>query len=144
METRFVVRATEHIEEDLKRNWSAPLGGSFHGDFCDRYFDSPEDAAEAYNKYFWSEEYKANMFAFHPAYNTFVQIHYYGLGAWEIEGAATMEEAEQLLRENHGGYYNNPEMLACTDGKGDGHFYAEDVVRYKEIKEGLFLIEVKV
>jgi hypothetical protein len=142
METMFVARATYHIEEDLKRNWSAPLGGFSNGDLEGKY-DTPQQAADAYNAFFDTNKYSEKNFAYHPAYHNVVEIHYHGLGAWEIEGAESFEEAEELLKTEYRRYYENPGDMAITDGEGDGHFYAQDVVDYKKVEDGLYIIQVK-
>lgn len=128
----FVVRDTYHPKEDLKRNWSAPVGGSWTGDLAGG-FKSAEGAKAAYEKFFETECTK--QFRFHPAYNAFVEVHYEGLGAFQLS-AETIEEAIKQARDMADG-------LACTMEAGDGHFFAEDVIGYHEVCDGRFVFEIK-
>lgn len=133
MSTYFVVRDTNHPEEDLKRNWSAFSGGSMNGEDG----GSTEDEAI---KNFASQagievDEVENEFRFHPAYNEFVAVHYEGLGAFVLD-AENLEEATEEANDYEDG-------LAVTMESGDGHFFAEDVVSYHKIREGRYIFELK-
>lgn len=135
METYFVVRDTYHPEEDLKRNWSASVGGWDIGDFVASNFQSEEEAQEAWDKFHDGDAPK-RKFRFHPAHNSFVPVHYEGLGAWMLD-AETLEEAIE-----EAAAYDDD--LACTSESGNGHFYAENVVNFYQVREGKFVFEIKV
>ena len=134
METYFVVRDTCHPEEDLKRNWSASVGGWDIGDFIDSNFQSAEEAQQAWSK-FNDYEGPSRTFRYHPAHSSFVPVHYEGLGAWSLE-AETLEEA---LKE--AATYGDD--LACTSESGDGHFYTENCINFYEVREGKYVFELK-
>lgn len=124
----FVVRATNHPAEDLKRNWSAEMGGGELG-----AFQSREDAIA-----YWKQNYydsRMPEFRFHPAYNGFVQVHYEGLGAFQLQAEDLNEAIEEAK--------SFDEFCACVSEAGDGHFYASDVVAYYEVKEGIYVFELK-
>lgn len=125
----FVVRDTFHPAEDLKRNWSTPAGG-WDNDLGGMSFDTFKEAADADVKASGQErEYR-----YHPAYNGFVLVHYDGLGAYALS-AETLEEAIKEAADTHDG-------LAVTMEKGDGHFYAEDVVAFYKVREGRYIFEI--
>lgn len=129
----YVVRDTYHPAEDLKRNWSAPMGGFSDGEMNGCRFQSAEDAATCYERLF--EKKAPNEFRFHPAYNSFVEVHYEGLGAWALN-AETIEEAINEAAVMGDG-------LACTMESGSGHFFAEDVISFHEVCEGRYIFELK-
>ena len=131
MDTYFVVRDTNHPESDLKRNWSAPIGG-FSSELAGSIFNSKEEAEKAEIKYFGGIEHE---FRFHEAYGSFVEVHYEGLGAYCLD-SETLEEAI----EEAANYRND---LAVTTTAGDGHFYAEDVVSFHKVREGRYIFEIK-
>lgn len=131
MSTYFVVRDTNHPQEDLDRNWSSLVCG-FSSELAGRVFDSKEAAEEAEIEYFGQVEHE---FRFHPAFNSFVEVHYEGLGAWSLD-AETLEEAISEAEKTE-------DLLATTMGTGDGHFFAEDVVSFHKVREGRFVFEIK-
>jgi len=125
----FVIRDTYHPQEDLDRNWSAPIGG-FSGALAGSHFSSIEDAQES------AVEWGVNSeFRFHPAYDGFVEVHYEGLGAWAMD-AETLEEA--LIEADE-----FEDDLACTTDTGDGHFYADDCIGFHFVREGRYIFELK-
>jgi hypothetical protein len=134
MATYFVVRDTYHPEEDLKRNWSATISGWDIEDMVGNIYETEEEARQA-----WEEGREDNMikrtFRFHPAHNSFVPVHYEGLGAWLLD-AETLEEAIE-----EAATYGDD--LACTSESGNGHFYAENVVNFHQVREGKFVFEIK-
>lgn len=134
METYFVVRDTNHPKEDLERNWSAPVGGWAIGDFVDSNFQSADEAQSAWDKFFDGEGSK-EIFRYHPAHGSFVAVHYEGLGAWLLD-AETLEEAIEEAA-------TYADDLACTSESGNGHFYANQVVSYHEVREGKWIFELK-
>ncbi|BDD13159.1 hypothetical protein FUAX_55910 (plasmid) [Fulvitalea axinellae] len=139
MKTHFVVRDTDYPEEDLKRDFSSPMGGFFRMDFFD-VFESME-AFEARKEELLDEGWDAQVLndmdvRFHPAYDGYVEVHYEGLGAWLLESenlADAKEEAENYSKHH----------LGLTDDAGDGHFYAKDVVSYHEVRSGRYVFEIK-
>ena len=126
----FVVRDTFHPEQDLKRNWSAPAGG-WDNELGGMGFETEEEAA--------NKDIEINgarrEYRFHPAYDGFVLVHYEGLGAYILK-AETLEEAIQEAT-------NAGEGLAVTMEAGDGHFYAEDVIAFHQVREGRYIFELK-
>lgn len=131
MDTYFVVRDTNHPEEDLERNWSAPVGG-FSTELAGSEFASKEEAEAAEVEYFGNVEHE---FRFHPAYGSFVEFHFEGLGAYCLD-AETIEEA--IVEAD-----NYEDGLAETMGTGDGHFFANQVVSFHKVREGRFVFELK-
>ena len=131
MNTYFVVRDTNHPEEDLQRNWSAPAGG-FSSELAGETFTTKEDAEKAEINFFGQVEHE---FRYHPAYDSFVEFHYEGLGAFVLD-AETIDEA---IKEAS----NFRDLLACTMESGDGHFYAEDVVSFHKVNDSRFVFEIK-
>jgi len=131
METYFVVRDTYHPEEDLKRNWSATMSGHSVADLIGDEFSTKEEAIEAYTDF--GQGYKD--FRYHPAHNSFVPVHYEGLGAWMLD-AETLEEA--LVEAAGFG-----DDLACTSESGNGHFYAQDCVSFHQVRKGKYVFEIK-
>ena len=136
MNTIFVARETNHPEADLARNWSSPTGGFSYGDMTGFTFDSAE-AATAYWNANLSDLGAAPTFRFHPAYNSFTEVHYEGMGAWNLD-AETLEEAmvEATQHEQLAG------GLTVTCGAGDGHFMANEVVSFHKVYEGLYVFEI--
>jgi len=127
----FVVRETDHPQEDLKRNFSSPLSG-WDNELADLAFSTAEEAAE---KDMQVNGGTPRDYRYHPAYDGYVVVHYDGLGAWVLE-ASTLEEAIEEAKNIDSG-------LACTTEAGDGHFYAEDVINYYEVESGLYVFEIK-
>jgi hypothetical protein len=128
----FVVRDTNHPQEDLNRNWSAPLGGHSN-ELSGMTFSSEEDAKEAFLRVFDKES--TFEYRFHPAYNSFSEVHYEGLGAFQLE-AETLEDAIiEASKMNDG--------LAFTMEAGNGKFFAEDVISFHQVSEGRFVFEIK-
>lgn len=124
---KYVARCTNHPAEDLQRNWSAPLGGIFNGDFW--VCETIEEAREMWENYYGEDrEFPESQFRFHPAYDGIVQVDYEGLGAWELD-AETLEEAIAEAIETFGG---DPTSMACVMGRGTGHFYASQCEGYYE------------
>jgi len=133
MENYYVVRDTNHPQEDLERNWSSFAGGSCNGE---QGGSTAEEAKENFASQIDAEiEGVEEEFKFHPAYKEFVAVHYAGLGAYEL-ASCSIEDAliEAAL---HG------DGLAVTMDKGTGHFFAEDVVRFHKVREGRFIFEIK-
>ncbi len=131
MSTYFVVRDTNHPQEDLERNWSTPCSG-FSSELAGSVFNTKEEAEEAEIKYFGQVEHE---FRYHAAHESFVELHYEGLGAYVLD-SETIEEA--LIEANN--YHDD---LACTMEAGDGHFYAQDVVSFHKVREGRYIFEIK-
>lgn len=126
----FVVRDTFHPQEDLNRNWSSFAGG-WDNELAGRRFNDEDEAAIADENVSGSRrEYR-----FHPAYCSFVCVHYEGLGAFMLN-AETIEEALSEAAEINDG-------LACTMDAGDGHFFAEDVITFHKVREGRYVFELK-
>ena len=133
MKTYFVVRDTDHPQEDLDRNWSAFASGSCNGELGGA---NEEEAKANYASQIGIESDEVDCeFRFHPAYGEFVAVHYEGLGAYNLN-AETIQEAIKEANEYMEG-------LAVTMESGDGHFYAEDVVSFHKVREGRFVFEVK-
>lgn len=133
MNTFFVVRETSHPEADLARNWSSPTGGFSYGEMNGFTFASAEEATAYWNANL-SDLGAAPAFRFHPAYNSFTEVHYEGLGAWNLE-AETLEEALKEAAEQAWGLTVNSEA-------GDGHFMAADVVSFHKVREDLYVFEI--
>ena len=128
----YVIRKTAHPAEDLKRNWSAEAGG---GDLVADDIQSVEEYHELMEERGVAEEDRKEV-RFHPAYDCFVEVHYEGLGAWQLEAenlSDAIEEAKNI----------EPEDLATTSEAGDGHFFAENVVNYHKVNEDLYIYEIK-
>ena len=133
MKTYFVVRDTDHPQEDLDRNWSAFAGGSCNGELGG---SNEDEARENYAAQIGIEANEVDGdFRFHPAYGEFVIVHYEGLGAYVLE-AELLEEAVQEAN-------NYKDGLAVTMESGDGHFFAEDAVSFHKVREGRYIFEVK-
>lgn len=123
---KFVARATSHPQEDLDRNWSAPMGGLFNGDF--HICNTLEECHEMWEIYYEDDDdnkFPESKFRFHPAYNGFVEVHYEGLGAYRLE-AESLEDAQNEILTR----FNNAHELGCIDGAGDGHFNASDCTNF--------------
>jgi hypothetical protein len=133
MSTIFVVRETSHPEADLARNWSSPTGGFSNGEMCGTSFASAE-AAKAHWDAFYQDDVPAPDFRFHPAYGSFTEVHYEGLGAWNLE-AETLEEAIAEATTCEWG-------LTVNSGAGDGHFLANEVVSFHKVREDLYVFEI--
>jgi len=133
MNTYFIVRDTDHPQEDLDRNWSAFASGSCNGELGG---ENEEEAKHNYASQIGIEPNEVdNEFRFHPAYNEFVAVHYEGLGGYSLD-AETIEEA---LKEAD----KYMEGLAVTMESGDGHFYAQDVISFHKVREGRYIFEIK-
>ena len=133
MKTYFVVRDTNHAQEDLDRNWSAFASGSCNGELGG---STEDEAKENYASQIGIEAHEVECkFKFHPAYSKFVAVHYEGLGAYYLE-SETLEEAIKEANEYADG-------LAVTMESGDGHFFAEDVVSFHKVREGRYIFEIK-
>lgn len=131
--TYYVVRDTDHPQEDLDRNWSAFAGGSCNGELGG---SNEEEAKENYASQIGIEVNDVDCeFRFHPAYDEFVAVHYEGLGAFVLDS----ESLEDALIEAD----NYEEGLAVTMEQGDGHFFAEDVVSFHKVREGRYIFEIK-
>jgi hypothetical protein len=131
--TFFVVRDTDHAQEDLERNWSSFSGGSCNGELGG---STEENARASYAFEIGVESDEVDCdFRFHPAYGQFVVVHYEGLGGYALEAQTTEEalkEADKYM-----------DSLAVTMGAGDGHFCAEDVVSFQKVREGRYIFEIK-
>ncbi len=127
----FVVRDTNHPQEDIARNWS-----SFAGGFCDELagsdFQTIEEAEEAETNLYGCVEHE---YRYHPAYACFVQVDYEGLGAFALE-AETLESA--LIEAND--YEEN--LAVCTEA-GDGEFQAHEVIAFHEVRPGRWIFELE-
>lgn len=134
MRTFFVVRDTDHPAEDLERNFSSVMGGFDHEVFMGRTFATEEELRQAYIDAF-GEDYRTPKLRYHPAHESFVPVHYEGLGAFQLQ-SDTLEDA--LIEANE---YEDD--LACTSEMGDGHFYSYQVVSYHKVREGRFVFELK-
>ncbi len=134
--SRFVVRQTNHPQEDLTRNWSSFAGGFGNGEIAGTSFSSAE-AFAAYWEKNCDDLGAAPEVRFHPYHEGFVEVHYEGLGAWALD-AETLEEAmieaTEVLNQRGG--------LAWTDEAGDGQFMAGEVVAFHEVSEGLYVFEL--
>ena len=129
----FVVRDTNHPQEDLNRNWSAFLGGSCNGE---QGGATEEEAIKNYAKHLGIEVDEVDMeFRYHGAYGEFVAMDYEGLGAFILE-SETLEAALKEANE-----YED-DLAICTES-GDGHFYAEDCVSFRKVREGRYIFEIK-
>lgn len=125
---RYVVRETMSPELDLLRNWSTYAGGSQHGEMLG---DSIEEAIEMLASHYGCEISEINAeFRYHNGLEKYAQVHYEGLGAWEIQ-ASSIEEAIEKAKKLNG--------LACTMEAGNGHFFAEDVVEYIEVEADKYI-----
>ncbi len=131
----YVVRDTSHPKEDLKRNWSAPAGGTSIGMMP---ADSPEEALEQWASFkgisLEEAESDAPEFRFHDAYDGFVEVHYEGLGAFELE-AETLEDALKEAAEI------DSDLAVCSEA-GDGHFFAEDVESFHKVSENRYVFKI--
>ena len=131
--TYFVVRDTDHPQEDLNRNWSAFAGGSSQGE---EGGDTREDAIRNFANHIGVDASEvSNDFRYHPAYEEFVMVDYDGLGAFELE-SESLEDA--LIEAN-----NYEDGLAVCTESGDGHFYTEDCVAFHKVREGRYVFEIK-
>ena len=129
----FVVRDTDHPEEDLKRNWSSFAGGSVSGESGG---STEEEAKEEYASFLGIEPDEVDVeFRYHPAYDKFVAVHYDGLGAFTLD-SETLEDAIKEADEYQ-------DQLAVTTEAGDGHFYANQVVSFHKVREGRYIFELK-
>ena len=133
MNTYYVVRDTDHPQEDLNRNWSAFAGGSVNGE------EGGETAEEAKINLASQTDIEldevTNEFRYHPAYAKFVAVHYEGIGAYMLDSETlgeAMKEADEYK-----------EGLAVIMGPGNGHFFAEDVVNFYKVKDGRYIFEIK-
>ena len=132
METYFVVRDTDHPQEDLDRNWSSFAGG-WDNSLSGMSFETVEQAKEAdLSEAEWNTDCE---YRFHPAFDGFVKVHYEGLGAFVLES----ETLESAIEEAN----NYEDGLAVTMESGDGHFYAQDVVSFHKVREGRYIFEIK-
>ena len=130
----FVVRDTDHPIEDLKRNWSTFLGG-VHPSTGDFAYDTEEQAIEA-DKSWHQEEEAKDEYRYHPAHEGFCLVHYEGLGAFQLE-AESIKEAIKEAKE-----LSNNNDLAVTSEAGDGHFYANQVISFRKVREGRYIFEI--
>lgn len=136
MSTYFVVRDTNHPTEDIKRNWSSVIGGWDVSYFVGNIYNTEDEAKTAWFDFHDGEEYAPKRcFRFHPAYGSYVPVHYEGLGAWILDA----ENISDALTE--AALFGDD--LACTCDKGDGHFFAEDVVSFHEVRPGKYIFEIK-
>lgn len=131
--TYFVVRDTNHPEEDLTRNFSSFSSGSANGE---EVGVTSQDAKEKFASHLGIDISEVSYeFRYHPAYDGFVAVHYEGLGAFCLD-AESIEDA--ILEAS-----NTRSMLACTMESGDGHFFASDVVSFHKVREGRYVFELK-
>ena len=131
--TYFVVRDTDHPQEDLNRNWSAFASGSCNGELGG---STEDEAIENYASQIGIESNEVDCeFRFHPAYSEFVAVHYEGLGAFVLDSETL---AAALIAAD-----NYEDGLAVTMEQGDGHFFAEDVVSFYKVREGRYIFEIK-
>jgi hypothetical protein len=78
-------------------------------------------------------------FEYHPLYNGYVPVHYWGLGAYELD-ANNWKDAIEEAREKYGDY---PEDLTLTMDSGDGHFFSNEVIDYKKASDRLYVFQLK-
>lgn len=130
----FVVRDTNHPEEDLKRNWSAAIGGFDHESLFGCSFSSIEEIRNKYKEVF-GEDCRMPEFRYHPAHESFVPVHYEGLGAWKLDS----DSVEEALNEAA----SFDDYLACTSEAGDGRFEASDCLGFYKVREGKYIFEIK-
>jgi len=131
--TYYVVRDTYHPQEDINRNWSAFAGGSCNGELGG---ETEIEAKENYASQIGIEVEEVDFnFKFHRAYDKYVAMHYEGLGGY-ILSSETLEDAMIEAAEYEDG-------LAVTMEQGDGHFFAEDVVSFHQVREGRYIFEIK-
>lgn len=137
----FVARYTNHPAEDLDRDWSAPLGGFYHGDLSGMRFETYE-AAEREIRVTFSIEDDADLpfdVRFHDAYNGFVEVHYEGLGAFELDS----ETIEDAINEAVSKFGQDAPRMACVDYAGDGHFSASECAGFHATSvDGLYIFEI--
>lgn len=144
---KYIARATNHPCEDLERNWSSVIGGLSNEDF--HICESLEEAKVMWERYYgfdiYEHAHKINPFdssdwGYHAEYGGYVQIHYRGLGGYELD-AKNWEEA---IREAEKKYSGDAWKMACVMDCGSGHFYAEDCSNiYKTKIEGLWIFEIQ-
>lgn len=144
---KYVARATNHPQEDLDRNFSSVIGGLSNEDF--HVCESLEEAEAMWGKYYGFDVYesasKINPFdesdwGYHEAYGGYVEIHYRGLGGYELD-AESLEEAIEEAEKKYGG---DVWGMACVVDSGSGHFYAEDCKSFHRTGiEGLWIFEIQ-
>ena len=133
MKTYFVVRDTNHPEEDLSRNWSAFAGGSCNGEDGGK---TAEEARTNFASHIGIEVSEvSDSFRYHPAYDEYVAVHYEGLGAWVLDADSLESAMEEAASVENG--------LAVTLEEGDGHFFAADVVSFHKVREGRYVFELR-
>jgi len=129
----YVVRDTDHPAEDLARNWSSFVGGSVYG-------ETPKEQTAEAAKANAAAHIGADVadvkvdFRFHPAYNAFAPVDYYGLGAFELQSETLDEAIKEAIEQD--------EFLACCTGAGDGHFDAADCVGYAKAADGRYVFMI--
>ena len=130
----YVVRDTDHPQEDLERNFSCFLGGSENGE---ENGQTEDEAREKYASHLGVElsDIEDKEFAYHPAHEAFCVIGYHGLGAFELE-AETLKEA--LTEAN-----NYEDNLAVCTGSGSGHFFASKCISFHKVREGRYIFLIK-
>lgn len=144
-EYRYVVRFTFDPKKDLKRNWS-----TFANAECEfGPIHSPKNKYQARmgvaswlgidrkeieihdtpRGFMLVNEHLTRPieFRWHNGLKCYAQVHYEGLGAWELN-ANTLEEAIAEATN-----IENEWFLPCTFDEGDGHFYASEVVGYVKV-----------
>ena len=132
--TYFVVRDTNHPEDDLSRNWSSFAGGSCNGEEGGK---TAEEARENFARHLGIEISEVSyVFRYHPAYGEYVAVHYEGLGAWMLDAESLESALEEAASVEDG--------LAFTWEAGDGKFFAEDVVSFHKVREGKYVFEIKI
>jgi len=130
----FVVRCTEHPAEDLERNWSAACGGFLNPNYFEPDCETREEADLAISESI-ENGYTPSEMRFHGAYDAFVEVHYEGLGAWELDAENLEEAIEEAMN-------TNGVDLVCTLGSGNGHFYKEDCLSYIQVSENIYIFEI--
>lgn len=127
----FVVRDTEYPVEDLKRNWSATVGGmSLEG--CSAF--ETLEAAEAADKDYYQSDKVTHEYRYHPAHKGYCCVHYEGLGAFVLD-VENLKEAIKVALE----YEDN---LVCTMEAGDGCFCASQVLSFHKVRAGRYIFEI--
>jgi hypothetical protein len=132
MNSYFVVRDTDHPEDDLKRNWSSFLGG-WDNELGGIAFDSEEEAAEADMNVNGGER---RTYRYHPAYDGYVLVHFDGLGAYALDS----DNLNDALKEAK----DFEDDLNITMEQGNGHFYANQVISFHKVKDGRYVFEIKI
>jgi len=133
--TYYAVRCTEHPDEDLERNWSAACGGFLSPNYFEPHCETKEEADRAIEEAIKKGDYTPNEMRFHGAYDAFVEVHYEGLGAWELN-SENIEDAIEEAKKTNG------VDLVCTLDSGSGHFHKSECLSYTKISDNIYIFEI--